>query len=151
MTLSITGFAAGQYYNHYGGASDYQCLPLHPEHSATSAATSSRNYIYGAEYEAISDVFSTVAQDQNVPCALCYTAGRSTTVTIPAKRNCPEKWTKVMVHNWWDFNCNLTLLLIIITRYTHMAIRSQLNMVIMINCTNKNNENNACTRTMFLQ
>jgi len=109
MTLSITGFAAGQHYTHYGGASNYQCLPLHPEHSATSAATSSRNYIYGAEYQSTSDVFPIVAQDQNVPCALCYTAGRSATVTIPAKRNCPEKWTKVMVHSWWSFNCNSVL------------------------------------------
>ena len=92
---SLTGFAGGQHYTHTGGASNYQCLPLEPEYNSYLAGDQG-NYIYGAEYETGSYLFGRNMQNQNVPCASCFTPQRTATIMIPAKRSCPdETWTKV--------------------------------------------------------
>ncbi|XP_067932884.1 uncharacterized protein [Watersipora subatra] len=91
--LLYTGLAAGQYYNHEGGSSEYTCLPSEPEYNSYSAGDHG-NFIYGAEYQTESDIFPSRMGNQNVPCSRCYLPSRSTTIMIPAKRTCPSSWNK---------------------------------------------------------
>ncbi|XP_067943374.1 short-chain collagen C4-like [Watersipora subatra] len=49
----------------------------------------------GTEYESGNfGIFSNSAQNQNVPCAVCYAKTRSSVIMIPGKRSCPDnEWT----------------------------------------------------------
>ena len=95
LSFPYSGFAGGQDYTQTGGASNYQCLPLEPEYNSYLAGDQG-NWIYGAEYETGSNLFGRTLQDQNVPCARCFTPQRTATIMIPAKLTCPdETWTKV--------------------------------------------------------
>ena len=72
---------------------NYQCLHTQPEYNLYSSGGSS-SVISGAEYQSgSSGIFPRAAQDQNVPCAQCYTQ-RSAVVMIPSRRSCPTGWTK---------------------------------------------------------
>ena len=103
MKLPISGcsgFVGGQHYTHTGGGSNYICLPLKPEWSKYDLGTFG-NYIYGTEYElsgSQASLFSNRLQDNNVPCAQCYSNTRSITIMMPAKLTCPLGWTKVRGH-----------------------------------------------------
>ena len=98
--LLYAGRAAGSHYTDRGGGANYLCLPEQPQYSTyTSGAQSARAYLYGAEYETglinagTIGPLSTV-NDQNVPCAVCYTSTRETVVMIPARLTCPSSWTR---------------------------------------------------------
>ncbi|XP_067932883.1 uncharacterized protein [Watersipora subatra] len=91
--LLYTGLAAGHYFGHEGGSSEYTCLPSKPEYNSYLAGDQG-NYIYGAEYQTSSNICSSRMHDQNVPCSRCYLPSRSTTIMIPAKRTCPTSWNK---------------------------------------------------------
>ena len=84
------GRVVGEYYNNYGGGSNFLCLPeKDPEyyHDDTKKIITYAN-LYGTEYES-----PILKQDHNVPCAVCYTATKSAQVMIPARITCPESWT----------------------------------------------------------
>lgn len=52
-------------------------------------------WMTGAEYQSGSrGIFSSSTDNQNVPCAVCLTSGRSANMMYPAKRTCPAGWVK---------------------------------------------------------
>ena len=87
-TLVYSGRAGGSYLSNPGGGANYLCLPDDPEYSSTPFGYG-YVLVYGAEYEAIADV-----HNQNVPCAVCHVATRSSYLMIPAKYSCPSSWTR---------------------------------------------------------
>ena len=73
---------------------NYQCLHTQPEYNSYYSSSGLFSVISGVEYETGSyGIFPTAAQDQNVPCARCYTQ-RSAVVMIPSRRSCPTGWSK---------------------------------------------------------
>ncbi|XP_070543392.1 short-chain collagen C4-like [Ptychodera flava] len=97
--LVFEGLAAGSYFSHKGGSSNYECLPLDPEWGTYNDAWNSKSYIYGVEYEVSSfDPFShenaEALHNHDVPCALCRVPTRGVKLMIPGKTQCPKKWTK---------------------------------------------------------
>ncbi|XP_067929602.1 short-chain collagen C4-like [Watersipora subatra] len=95
-TLVYAGYAGGSNYSHSGGGANHQCMPLDPEYNKFSGSvTFVGSWLAGAEYESSSyGIFPNSAQNQNVPCARCYTNSRSAMMMVPGKRNCSEGWTK---------------------------------------------------------
>ena len=96
--LVYSGVAAGSFYNHKGGGSDYLCLPDQPEFlGVTTGHQSGRAKVYGAEYETHASksppTFGNLV-NHNVPCVACYTSARGAKIMIPGKVNCPSSWTR---------------------------------------------------------
>lgn len=74
---------------------DFQCMPTDPEWNQYTGRLQSGSWMTGAEYESGSGgLFPTSTRNQNVPCARCLTAGRGANMMYPAKRTCPDGWTK---------------------------------------------------------
>ena len=98
--IVVQGITAGSHYTHSGGGSNYLCMPRDPEWGKTTPGFQSGGHLYGAEYEIPSsnDPFSKAnaqsLHDNDVPCAVCHVASRSTKLMIPAKLTCPDGWTK---------------------------------------------------------
>ena len=93
--LLYSGRAAGSRYTESGGGANHLCLPDDPEFLNTSSVQSSRGYLYGTEYQAVSTLPAFGSMDNhNVPCAVCYTPTRGTMIMIPAKTTCPPSWTR---------------------------------------------------------
>ncbi|XP_071950906.1 uncharacterized protein [Antedon mediterranea] len=80
-----------------GAGTNPLCLPEIPEYDERMVANGShRANVYGAEYETN---FKQYPQWRDVhqtdpACAVCLAKGRSASIMIPAKRTCPEGWTK---------------------------------------------------------
>ncbi|XP_078656641.1 uncharacterized protein LOC144902881 isoform X1 [Branchiostoma floridae x Branchiostoma belcheri] len=98
-----SGVVGSGHYNHQGGVSDYQCLPMEDvKWNNTVAGNQHHSYIYGTEYQLNSaDYFSTDNMDHinnpydyDVPCSVCLASRRSAHVMIPARLSCPEGWSK---------------------------------------------------------
>ena len=90
--LVYEGVVAGTHYSQKGGGSNYICLPEDPEYSSTfRGGFQGYSILYGTEYEA---PLRGEVHDHNIPCAVCYTPKRSSTVMIPAMINCPKSYTK---------------------------------------------------------
>ena len=87
------GRAGGGWYHHHGGGNNYQCMPLNPDYDKFLAGLQSNGLMYGAEYEIHNGQPLTGRHDYNVPCAVCHTPSRGTTLMIPAKAKCPRGWT----------------------------------------------------------
>ena len=97
--LLYSGRAAGSFWSHTGGGSNYQCVPNDPETFAHGNGTSQSSYIFGAEYETALYLENLPASsiplhNRIVPCAVCYVATRAAIVMIPGKYTCPELWTR---------------------------------------------------------
>ena len=90
------GFAAGDWYEHGGGGTELLCLPSDPTWGKYSDAHIGHAYIYGAEYEINSEnskrLFNKEMHQQNVPCSVCQSAGRSVMLMIPGRYNCYDGW-----------------------------------------------------------
>ena len=105
MVCVVPGVAAGSHYTHKGGGSNHLCMPRDPEWGPkTTDGFQSGGHLYGAEYEALSnDPFSKAnaasLHNNDVPCAVCHVNGRPTKLMIPAKRTCPDGWTK----EYWGY------------------------------------------------
>ncbi|KAI8480744.1 hypothetical protein Bbelb_415370 [Branchiostoma belcheri] len=91
-----SGVAGGESYNHIGGASDFQCLPMDPIYARTTPGDqSTRGLMYPVEYEGSwsnNPTYSAAVQ-HDVPCAVCR-ARRSTHIMVPARNICPSGWTQ---------------------------------------------------------
>ena len=88
------GIVGGGHYTNKGGATNFLCMPLNPQHLQVEAGTGgSRDFIYSTEYEI--DGFSPFSHlhNHNAPCAVCRVIRRSTLLMIPAKTSCPLAWT----------------------------------------------------------
>jgi len=90
------GFAANSRGIKTGGGTNYQCLPLNPEYNKVSGKNHSTSAkLRGVEYETGGlGIFPGIAHNQNAPCARCYAKNKSSVMMIPAKRTCPDTWTK---------------------------------------------------------
>ena len=92
--FDVTGFAAGGAHGSKGAGVNYQCLHKQPEYNAYNTSSSGFSVISGSEYQSgYYRIFPSLAHDQNVPCARCYTQ-RSATVMIPSIRSCPSEWCR---------------------------------------------------------
>ena len=96
-SLVYFGVAAGAHYAHPGTAANYICLPHHPEYYNYNSRGRWPAYVYGAEYETWGSSLNRLG-DHNVPCAVCE-ARKQTMLMIPAKINCPSRWTRE--YNGW--------------------------------------------------
>ncbi|XP_067941945.1 putative cuticle collagen 145 [Watersipora subatra] len=92
--LLYEGFVGGSPFQHQGGGGNYQCMVNDAVYNRNNAVTIS-GYMAGTEYQTYSyGVFSNSANEQNVPCAVCYAETRSSVIMIPGKRSCPDnEWT----------------------------------------------------------
>lgn len=104
-SLVYTGYAASSHYTHTGGSSELICLPERPQWGRYVDGFQGQSYIYGTEYETgwrygTNDVFlknnihGQSLNNHNVPCAVCYTDGRSTAMRFPAMLQCPDGWSE---------------------------------------------------------
>ena len=91
--LVYAGRAGGSHYDHRGGGSNPQCLPLDPNFYRTVSGAQNLGYMYGAEYEHTNG-FVANSHDTDVPCAVCYVPTRNALYMIPAKYTCPSGWTR---------------------------------------------------------
>ena len=87
--LLYSGRLAGTFFTAKGGGADYLCLPDNPEYTLRSNIGVAAP-IYGAEYEG--PLVGT--HDHSVPCSVCYSATRISSIMIPAKTSCPASWTR---------------------------------------------------------
>ena len=94
--LVYSGRAGGSKFNHPGGGSNPQCLPLDPNFLTPISGTQNRAYMYGAEYETRTDSNSHVhgRHDTDVPCAVCHVSNHTAVYMVPAKYTCPSGWTR---------------------------------------------------------
>ncbi|XP_065175962.1 uncharacterized protein LOC135805790 isoform X2 [Sycon ciliatum] len=92
--LTYVGFMAGSYYSHAGGGANYLCLPFQPLYDRFNSGVQKLGQIAGTEYEFTSNSGQSTSplQDRNVPCSVCYATGRTTTLMVPARNDCPPKW-----------------------------------------------------------
>ncbi|XP_070182324.1 short-chain collagen C4-like [Littorina saxatilis] len=82
-----SGIVGGKHYGHAGGATNALCLTREPEYDNTTKPVY-YGFVYGAEYERISDAL----HDQDIPCSVCR-APQATTIMVPARITCPKGWT----------------------------------------------------------
>ncbi|CAI9737305.1 Hypothetical predicted protein [Octopus vulgaris] len=97
-----SGVAAGSFYSHSGGGSNYLCLTMKPQWGNFTKTFEHAATIYGVEYE-VSDIkkspkFGMFApkpytlQNQDVPCAVCETKEPASVIMIPGRKECLGNW-----------------------------------------------------------
>ena len=91
--LVYAGRAGGTWYGHIGGGANYLCMPNNPNYLAYQPGVQGFSPVHGAEYEPYAGPLRAV-QNHNVPCAVCYASTRVAVTMIPAKTQCPSKWTR---------------------------------------------------------
>ena len=74
-----------------GGGADYLCMPNNPQYSNYIPGVQGSSHVYGVEYE---DTITAGNAQHNAPCAVCNVPGKSTTIMIPARLDCPTGWTR---------------------------------------------------------
>jgi len=102
--VTVTGYAAGSHYSEAGSGSNFLCLPEVPQWKSYEPGGPTGS-IYGVEYELFNsgtyaprnNIFSEdntdgPLLDKPAPCAVCYVAGRSTVLMVPARTQCPDGW-----------------------------------------------------------
>ena len=79
------------------GSSNFLCLHTVPQFLATSPGVNDggRGYLYATEYQTHDNppAFGNL-RGHDVPCSVCYTSGRTATITIPSRTSCPAFWTR---------------------------------------------------------
>jgi len=102
--VTVTGYAAGPLNNEAGSGSNFLCLPEIPQwRSYINERQTYTGSIYGVEYELENggdhrnNIFSEdnadgPLQNNPAPCAVCYVAGRSSVLMVPARTQCPDGW-----------------------------------------------------------
>ncbi|XP_076825532.1 uncharacterized protein LOC143471071 [Clavelina lepadiformis] len=103
--LVYNGYAAGAYYSHTGGPSQYLCLHNNVTYSPGryQEGFQGLSRFYGVEYRDSSWVSSILDLSltegaslslHSVPCAICLARQRSNQLMIPGRDTCPDGWTK---------------------------------------------------------
>lgn len=93
--LVYEGAVVGSHHSQ-AGSSQYLCLHNEPQFlQTTPGLTLHHGRLYGTEYEPIGNApaFTDMLYHE-VPCSVCYSFGRSTTITIPGRTECPPSWTR---------------------------------------------------------
>ncbi len=72
------------------------CLPDDPDYTLEYTAGIQRNsLLYGTEFrDGYYGAVDPKYHGHNIPCAVCYAAGRGTQLMYPAKTVCPPTWTR---------------------------------------------------------
>ena len=97
--VTVIGYAAGSRYEN-GSGSNFLCLHEVPQwRSYINGRQTYTGSIYGVEYELYTgnNIFSEDNAggqlfNKPAPCAVCYVAGRSTVLMVPARTQCPDGW-----------------------------------------------------------
>ena len=86
-----TGITGGDAYDNIGGGVNTLCLPHNPDAAPHDFPTSvdAVSYVYGSEYQF---KYQNIAQDDDVPCAVCNVDTATSLLMIPAKSTCPTGW-----------------------------------------------------------
>lgn len=101
LQSSFLGYAAGNKHSTKGGGNGYLCLPDIPQWgSFLRGHQPGSSSVYGVEYETsssnspflLTNNGGSQLANTNSPCSLCHSTIKSTTVTIPARRDCPTGW-----------------------------------------------------------
>lgn len=89
------------------GIAEYLCLHNEPEFLITNPGLQHhRGRLYGTEYESLDSpqAFASIFR-HDAPCSVCYSAARSTKITIPGRITCPSSWTReyygYLMGNMW--------------------------------------------------
>ncbi|CAC5408898.1 unnamed protein product [Mytilus coruscus] len=85
--LVYDGYSAGKKWNKYGSGANYLCLTKTPEWGDLQTR-STLSELYGVEIDAVD-----VADNLEVPCAVCRLLFRFSLVMIPGRKTCPQNWT----------------------------------------------------------
>ncbi|XP_060556843.1 uncharacterized protein LOC132717399 [Ruditapes philippinarum] len=88
------GYTAGKHYKHKGSGANNICLPSDPTWlNYVDGIQNLRASVYGTETDIPSSPFFKYAiNQQDMPCAVCR-SDKSTTLMIPARKNCYPGWT----------------------------------------------------------
>ena len=96
----MIGFAGNEKYDQPGGGTNFQCMPngaVYNKYYGNSGGVGAQSsgFIAGVEYQSwFYGIFPDIANDNNVPCAVCYSNNRPSVMMIPAHRTCPTDWQK---------------------------------------------------------
>ena len=71
-TVLYEGRVVSEYHDTYGGRANYICLPQEDPEYLSTTYKDSQTFLYGTEYK--SPIIRSVSQNDNVPCAVCYTS-----------------------------------------------------------------------------
>ena len=91
--LVYYGTAGGTRNSHSGGAANIICMPRNPDHLSYRSGQQGYSYVYGIRLNGAGSQPLSRAYNYYLPCAVCYVS-RDTILKIPAKVNCPAKWTR---------------------------------------------------------
>lgn len=89
-SLVYEGVAVSSKHNDPGGGANYLCLPSSPKYWPGGGNSVGNAFLYAAEYEGT--IWPSL-QNFVPPCAVCYTANKSTVLMIPAQTQCPTGWS----------------------------------------------------------
>lgn len=96
------GYAGSSHFTHTGSGANILCLSDEPEFGEKDDTVHLLGLIYGLEYQPVRDTFpfeatnaagGAILNDHNVPCAVCRSTARTTSLMIPARKTCPDDWT----------------------------------------------------------
>ena len=88
----LTGITSGDAYDDtVGGGVNTLCLPHNPDAAPHDfpTGTDGKSYIFGSEYQF---KYQNIAQDDDIPCAVCHVITATSLLMIPAKSTCPTGW-----------------------------------------------------------
>ena len=97
LRLLHTGRMGGEYYNHFGGGSNYLCLPHKPKYDRYRDGVQTGGYMYGTEYEVssfVGTVFKRNIHNHEALCVVCFVKSRGSMLMMPARNDCPSGWTE---------------------------------------------------------
>ncbi|XP_074631116.1 uncharacterized protein LOC141889701, partial [Acropora palmata] len=89
------GIIGGEWYNHYGGGSQYLCLPRIPKYDKYQNGHQAAGYVYGTEYQVYDyngNLFDKNLHNSDAPCAVCFVKSRGSMLMMPARNDCPSGW-----------------------------------------------------------
>ena len=97
VLFNVLGIIGGEHLNHYGGGSNYLCLPRNPKYDKYQNGHQYAGYIYGTEYRVSQyngNPFDRNLHDHDAPCAVCFVESRASMLMMPARNDCPSGWTE---------------------------------------------------------
>lgn len=94
--LVYEGIVGGGWFEHGGSAASPLCLTRKPKWNNYLDGFQSTAFIYGAEYQTTANSFLTKNVDQltdaNIPCAVCMSNVRRSSLMIPGTNECLSGW-----------------------------------------------------------
>ena len=97
VLFNVLGIIGGEWYHHYGGGSQYLCLPRNPKYDKYQNGHQAAGYVYGTEYQVSQynrNPFDKNLHDHDAPCAVCFVQSRGSMLMMPARNDCPSGWTE---------------------------------------------------------